>query len=97
MKKPQHNRQNPRHRRGPEHRADHHHGHAGHPEARNPDDARGEDADDGGGRQGGAFRLASALDDLNAILALCDGVMVEGRRDGEVVALLCENGEPKSL
>ena len=28
---------------------------------------------------------------------VCGGVMVEGKRDGEVVALLCENGEPKSL
>lgn len=63
MKKPQHNRHNPRRRRGPERREDHHHGHPGHPEARNPDDARGDDADDDGGRQAGPFRLASALDD----------------------------------
>jgi len=63
VKKPQHNRHNPRRRRGPERREDHHHGHPGHPEARNPDDARGDDADDDGGRQAGPFRLASALDD----------------------------------
>lgn len=61
MKKPQHNRHNPRRRRGPEHRETHHHGHPGHPEARNPDAARDDDADDDGGHAG-PFRLASALD-----------------------------------
>ena len=63
MKKPQHNRHNPRRRRGSEHRADHHHGHAGHPEARNPDGPRGEDADDEDGREAGPLRLSSALED----------------------------------